>query len=126
MWSREPGLPGRASAALFAAGRPGKKVPGRVHASTAGTPSTPAEFAPHACISGLRRSAFPAIAGRRIPPGMSIENVETQLTRSKGSGRKQRARVAMICVMFVARVGSAATQSLRERIAQALWKVRWK
>ena len=40
-------------------------------AATGGTPSIPAACAPHACISGPKRNASPAINGRPTQTGTS-------------------------------------------------------
>ncbi len=63
----------RASVALFAAGRRAKRTNGLVPVGTNGTPSTPEEYVPPACISGLRLNAFLAADGRRIRIGMQSE-----------------------------------------------------
>jgi hypothetical protein len=62
-------LPTHASAARSAAGRPGKRTSGSAPVAMSGTRSTREASAQPACTSGLKPSAFRALAGRRIRIG---------------------------------------------------------
>jgi hypothetical protein len=61
--------PARASGVLSAAGRPGRKTAGCVHAVIRGTRLIPGAFALLVFINGLKPSAFPVADGRRIRIG---------------------------------------------------------
>jgi len=68
----------RASAALSAAGRPGKRTSGSAPADTSGTRSTLGESALRAFINGVRLNASLAADGRRTRSGMRLrEKLET-------------------------------------------------
>jgi len=60
----------RASAARSAAGRPARKTNGSALAAMNGIPSTPEGSVRLAFISGLKRSAYRAVDGRRVRSGM--------------------------------------------------------
>ena len=62
----------RAYGALSAVGRRAKNTNGSVLVGTSGTPLTPEASVQPVCTSGLKRSAFHAADGRRIPSGMPI------------------------------------------------------
>jgi hypothetical protein len=64
-------LPARASDVRSAAGHRVRKTSGLASAATLGTLSTLAVSAPHACTSGLKRSASLAANGRHIRIGMA-------------------------------------------------------
>jgi hypothetical protein len=64
----------RASAARFAHGRRERGICGGARADTLGTPSTRAASARNVYSNGQRRSACPALDGRRIPPGTSTND----------------------------------------------------
>lgn len=88
----------RHPAPVFAAhvvvGLPTSKTFGRVTVGTHGTPSIREACAPHACINGLRPSAFDAANGHYIPIGMHIDgggedsDLSTCPIQSKGELRQ--------------------------------------
>jgi hypothetical protein len=64
---------GRAFGAQFVVGHRAKTICGPVAAGMSGTPSTPEEYAPPVFVDGRQPSAYPAMAGRRIPTGIRTE-----------------------------------------------------